>query len=183
MVSKPRLEGETWSLTCPERMIESLGNFRNADRRLQRIGVRGGILFLDDYGHHPTEVRVTLATLKEGWDRRIVRVFQPHRYTRTKALMEEFWHSFNDADVLVITDIYAAGEKRIEGVSADLIAEGVKAYGHRDVLFIDGLDDVPAYLVERLCKGDILITLGAGDVWKVGRKTLKMLEEMRGDEG
>jgi UDP-N-acetylmuramate--alanine ligase len=163
-----------------ERMIASLGRFRNADRRLQLVGDSAGVLIVDDYGHHPTEVRVTLATLKEAWGRRVVCVFQPHRYSRTRALLEDFWHSFNDADVLVITDIYPAGEKPIEGVSADLISEGIKAYGHRDVLFIDGLDDVPAYLVERLQEGDILITLGAGDVWKVARKTLAMLQELKG---
>jgi len=167
----------------PGRMISSLKRFTNADRRLQLIGEESGIMVLDDYGHHPTEVRVTLATLKEGWGRRVVCVFQPHRYTRTKALIEEFWHSFNDADVLVVTDIYPAGEKPIEGVKADLITEGIKAYGHRDVLFIDDLEDVPAYLMERLQKGDILITLGAGDVWKVAGKSLEMLRDMNQGNG
>lgn len=163
----------------PQQMLDSLKHFENADRRLQSIGETAGIMILDDYGHHPTEVRVTLATLKEAWERRVVCVFQPHRFSRTKALLEEFWHSFNDADVLVITEIYPAGEKPLEGVRADLISEGIKAYGHRDVLFIDALEDIPAYLMEILQEGDVLITLGAGDVWKVARKTLAMLKELK----
>ena len=162
----------------PKAMFESLAVFENADRRLQHIGTAGEVMVLDDYGHHPTEIRVTLGTLKEGWGRRVVCVFQPHRFSRTQALMEEFRHSFNDADVLVITDIYPAGEKPIEGVSAEDMAEGINAYGHRDVLYLDELEDIPAYLMERLQPGDILITLGAGDVWKVGRKSLDMLREM-----
>ncbi|HUX06794.1 MAG TPA: UDP-N-acetylmuramate--L-alanine ligase [Acidobacteriota bacterium] len=159
------------------KMLESLARFENADRRLQLIGEAGGVMVLDDYGHHPTEIIATLGTIKEAWNRRIVCVFQPHRYTRVEALMKEFWTSFNESDVLVVTDIYAAGEQPIEGVDAEQMAEGIKGYGHGDVLFIDNLADVPAYLMERLQPGDILVTLGAGDVWKIARKTLAMLEE------
>ena len=160
-----------------ERMIESLARFENADRRMQLVGEVDGISVFDDYGHHPTEIAVTLATLKEGWNRRVVCVFQPHRYSRTQALMEDFWSSFNESDVLVVTDIYAASEKPIPGVSAEDMADGIKSYGHNDVIFIDDLKDIPAYLMERLKPGDMLITLGAGDVWKVGVKTLEMLRE------
>lgn len=160
-----------------EGMFESLERFENADRRMQLIGEAGGVMVIDDYGHHPTEIIATLGTVKEAWGRRIVCVFQPHRYTRVHALMKEFWTSFNESDILVVTDIYPAGEKPIEGIDAEQMAEGIKGYGHGDVLFIDNLDDVPAYLMECLQPGDVLITLGAGDVWKVARKTLTMLEE------
>ncbi len=166
----------------PARMIESLAHFANVDRRLQLVGEADGVLVFDDYGHHPTEIRVTLATLREGWGRRIVCVFQPHRFTRTQALRREFLHSFNDADVLVVTDIYPAGEKPIRGVAAEDLVGGIVAYGHRDVLYIDKLGDIPAYLLERLQPDDILITLGAGDVWKVANGTLEMLRELRGEE-
>jgi UDP-N-acetylmuramate--alanine ligase len=163
-----------------EGILKTFARFENADRRMQLIGEANGVLVMDDYGHHPTEIIATLSTLKEGWGRRVVCVFQPHRFTRVKALMEEFWTAFNESDVLVVTDIYPAGEKPIQGVNAEEMAEGIKAYGHSDVLFIDNLDDVPAYLMERLKPGDILITLGAGNVWKVGRKTLAMLNEEGG---
>jgi UDP-N-acetylmuramate--alanine ligase len=162
----------------PKTMIDSLSHFTNADRRLQNRGEENGVMVLDDYGHHPTEIRVTLATLKQSWNRRVVCVFQPHRYTRVHKLMEDFWTSFNEADVLVVTDIYSAGERPIEGVNAEKIAEGIKSCGHRDLIYIDRLEDVPAYLMERLKEGDILITLGAGDVWKVGVVTLDMIKKM-----
>jgi UDP-N-acetylmuramate--alanine ligase len=162
-----------------EGMVKSLGEFENADRRLQLLGEANGVMVFDDYGHHPTEIILTLETLKEAWRRRVFCVFQPHRYSRSKILMEEFWSSFNEADVLVVTEIYAAGEEPIAGVRAENMADGIISYGHNDVIFIDNLDDIPAYLVERLRPDDILITLGAGDVWKVGEKTLAMLGDER----
>ena len=112
-------------------MIECLKRFENADRRMQLVGEEGGVMVFDDYGHHPTEVGVTLATLKEAWqNRRLVCVFQPHRYTRIKALMQEFWSAFNESDVLVVTDIYAAGEAVIEGIRAEDLAEGIPTPPH-----------------------------------------------------
>jgi UDP-N-acetylmuramate--alanine ligase len=162
----------------PEVMIASLAKFVNADRRLQKKGEVDGILILDDYGHHPTEIRATLKTLKQGWNRRVVCVFQPHRYSRSQALMQDFFTSFNEADVLVVTDIYAAGEEPIPGVHAGTMADGIKACGHRDIIYIDKLADIPAYLMERLQPGDILLTLGAGTVWKAGMATLEMLRDL-----
>ena len=164
----------------PETMIKSMAGFQNADRRMQKRGEVNEVLFLDDYGHHPTEIKATLKTLKQSWNRRIVCIFQPHRYSRCEALMEDFWSSFNDSDVLVVTDIYAASEKPIAGVTAEVMAEGIKSYGHRDSILIDKLEDIPAYLMERLEPGDIVITLGAGNVWKVGVNTYEMYKKELG---
>jgi UDP-N-acetylmuramate--alanine ligase len=150
--------------------------FKGVQRRFQIRGEKGDIVWLDDYGHHPTEIKVTLKTVKEIWQKRVVVVFQPHRYSRTRDLFKEFMTSFNDADVLIITDIYAAGEHTIEGVTAQSFYDGIKEYGHRDVLFMPQLEDVPEKLTGLLREGDILLTLGAGDVWKAGQLLFQMLE-------
>jgi UDP-N-acetylmuramate--alanine ligase len=154
-------------------IASALESFRGADRRFQLKGEVDGVLVIDDYGHHPTEVRATLAAAKTLDDYRIVVVFQPHRYTRTQDLFEEFTHAFYDAHILIVTDIYAAGEDPIEGVSARKLVETVKNYGHRDVTYIDKFDDIVKTLKQRTQSGDLLITLGAGDIWKVGERFLQ----------
>lgn len=159
-------------------MIESLSRFKNADRRMHHRGESNGVMILDDYGHHPTEIKATLETLRKGWNRRVVCVWQPHRYSRSQALKDEFFTSFNEADVLVVTDIYAAGEKPVPGVDGEMLTEGIKGFGHRDVIYIDSAKAIPAYLMERLQPGDILITMGAGSVWRVGTETLELLQDI-----
>src|SRR5712691_1469748 len=155
----------------------ALAGFAGVQRRFQIRGRVAGVTVVDDYGHHPAEIRATLAAAKAGFDCRIVTVFQPHRYTRTHHLRQEFLTAFNQADVLIVMDIYAAGEPPIPGVTAEDLAEGIRAHGHRDVTYF-GSDR--ARLVEHLCEitrpGDLVLTLGAGDVGSLGPELLKRLE-------
>jgi UDP-N-acetylmuramate--alanine ligase len=158
-----------------ETIAEHLSEFQGADRRFQIKGAVAGITVVDDYGHHPTEIRTTLDAVRDGWDGRIVVVFQPHRYTRVRDLREEFECSFYQADLLLITDIYPAGEEPLEGVDADSLAQGIIAHGHRNVVQVPRVEDVPAALRERVQAGDLVITLGAGDVTGVGDRLLEQL--------
>src|ERR671928_1196907 len=134
-----------------EKIVEGLHSFTGAGRRFQAKGEVDDILVVDDYGHHPTEIRATLAAAKLGsGGRRIVVLFQPHRYTRTHDLMQEFARSFNNADVLFITDIYAASEDPIEGVTSEALTAAIKRFGHKDVNYVGGLDNAAAALAERI---------------------------------
>ena len=156
-----------------EKIAAALKDFQNADRRFQVKGEKNGILIVDDYGHHPTEIMATLSAARNACDRRIVAVFQPHRYTRTRALEEEFSRAFYHADVLVVLPIYAASEDPIEGVSAERLVERIKKYGHRDVTYAGSFPAALHAVVQKLRAGDLLITLGAGDVWRIGEDLLQ----------
>jgi UDP-N-acetylmuramate--alanine ligase len=156
---------------------KALAGFAGVQRRFQIRGTAAGVTVVDDYGHHPAEIRATLAAAKAGFDSRVVTVFQPHRYTRTQHLRQEFLTAFNQSDVLVVMDIYAAGEPPIPGVSAADLAEGIRAHGHRNVTYL-GSDR--ARIVEYVCEisrpGDLVVTLGAGDVSHLGPDILRRLE-------
>jgi UDP-N-acetylmuramate--alanine ligase len=155
-----------------ESIAAALGTFQNADRRFQIKGEKDGVLVVDDYGHHPTEIAATLGAARCACERRIVAVFQPHRYTRAQALEEEFARAFYHADVLVVLPIYAAGEEPIPGVTAENLAILIKKHGHRSVTYAPGFKHALELLREKLREGDLLITLGAGDVWKLGEEYL-----------
>jgi UDP-N-acetylmuramate--alanine ligase len=155
----------------------ALKNFSGVQRRFQIKGEVGGIIIIDDYGHHPTEVKATLAAAA-GMERRVVVVFQPHRYTRTQQLLEKFFTAFNQADTLVVMDIYAAGEKPIPGISGQTLYEGIRKYGHKDVTFISDREKIVEHMLSVLKKGDLMITLGAGDVWKLGEQVVERLKQM-----
>jgi len=161
-----------------EQIAEALGSFSGAARRFQHKGEIGGVLVIDDYGHHPTEIRATLAAAKIGSSgRRIVVLFQPHRYSRTHDLMEEFARSFNNADSLFITDIYAASEEPIEGVTAEALTEAIKSFGHKDVHHIGSLESAAPTLRDQVQPGDLVLTLGAGTVSRVSEQLLSLLTE------
>src|SRR6266850_1946242 len=155
---------------------KALAGFSGVQRRFQILGSAGGVRVVDDYGHHPAEIRATLAAAKAGFESRVVTVFQPHRFSRTRHLRDEFLTAFNLADVLLVMDIYAAGEAAIPGVTAEDLADGIRAHGHRDVTYL-GSDRTR--VVEHLCeivrRGDLVITLGAGDVSQLGPELLKRL--------
>ena len=152
----------------------ALENVEGVQRRLEIKGKVDAITVIDDYGHHPTEIKVTLEAIEENWPgRRKVVVFQPHRYSRTRALFDEFSRAFYQSDVLVVMPIYAASEKKIEGISSKKLCEEIKAHGHREVMYADGFKKALAVLKKALQPGDVLLTLGAGDVWKVGTEILK----------
>jgi UDP-N-acetylmuramate--alanine ligase len=156
---------------------KALAGFAGVQRRFQIRGTARGVTVIDDYGHHPAEVRATLAAAKAGFDSRIVTVFQPHRYSRTLHLRQEFLTAFNQADVLVVMDIYAAGETPIPGVSAADLAEGIRAHGHRNVTYL-GSDRmrIVDYVCEISRPGDLVLTLGAGDVSQLGSDILRRLD-------
>jgi UDP-N-acetylmuramate--alanine ligase len=161
-----------------ETIAHGLSNFTGVNRRFQTKGDAGGVLVIDDYGHHPTEIQATLAAAKVGSrGRRMVVMFQPHRYSRTKDLMDEFARSFNNADVVLVSDIYAASEEPLEGVTAEALVEAVKRYGHKNVRYIGALDDAAEALSEEARPGDMVITLGAGNVYRVGEQLVEMLRE------
>lgn len=155
----------------------ALETLQGVHRRLEIKGETKGITIVDDYGHHPTEIKTTLYAVKECWpDRRIVVVFQPHRYTRTKALFNDFTRTFYQSELLLVLPIYSAGEKEIKGIDSIALYEGIKMYGHKEVIYVEGFKKAVSYLKEILKEGDVLITMGAGDVWKVGEAILSELE-------
>jgi UDP-N-acetylmuramate--alanine ligase len=157
-----------------ERIQAALENIAGVQRRLEVKGEKNGVTVVDDYGHHPTEIKMTLDAAKACWpERRVVVVFQPHRYSRTRALLDEFTRAFYQSDVLCVLPIYAAGEDRIAGITGESLCEGIKAHGHKQVVYVESIAAAVAHLRESLVPGDLLLTLGAGDVWKVGAEVLK----------
>ena len=160
-----------------DQIKRALETVEGVQRRLEIKGESNGVTVIDDYGHHPTEIKVTLETIEENWpNRRKVVVFQPHRYSRTRALFDEFSRAFYQSDVLVVLPIYAASEKKIEGVTSQNLCEEIKAHGHKEVIHTDGFKAALSHLKQTLQPGDVLLTLGAGDVWKVGMEVLKMVQ-------
>jgi len=158
-------------------IARSLKEFEGIARRFEIKGEVNDVLVLDDYGHHPAEIGTTLAAAAACWNRRLVVLFQPHRYTRTQKLSDEFGRSFYDADVLMVTGIYAASEAPIEGVSGANIVEAAIRYGHRDASYIEDMDELFARAVEVIRPGDVVVTLGAGDIYKVGDRILTAISE------
>jgi UDP-N-acetylmuramate--alanine ligase len=156
-----------------ETIKEGLTGFAGVQRRLEVKGKVNGITVVDDYGHHPTEIRETLRAAKQVWKKKIIVVFQPHRYTRTKALFHEFLAAFPDADTLIVTDIYAASETPINGVNAATLCEGLHSKGHPDVLYMRDFDAIVDHLLSIAEPSDVIITQGAGSVWKIGEDFLK----------
>ena len=159
----------------PAAIREALEEFAGVERRFQIKGEARGIVVVDDYGHHPAEIRATLDAAKEGFGRRVVVVFQPHRYTRTKYLLRDFSTAFYQADVVIVTEVYAAGEAVIPGVSGRQIAEGALEHGHRNVTFVKDKEAVPDLLLPVLRPGDLVITMGAGDIWQIGEEIMRRL--------
>ena len=160
-----------------EALREALAEFTGVYRRFEIKGEVNGIMVVDDYAHHPTEVRSTLAAARRGWNRRIVAVFQPHTYTRTRDFAKDFATSFADADVLIVTDVYAAREEPIEGITGATIADAARAAGHANVHYVPSLHAVPAALVNLTNKGDMIMTLGAGDIWKLARDLTALVSQ------
>jgi len=161
-----------------DQVCEGLEQFAGVFRRFQLKSDTDDVMVIDDYAHHPTEVQATLSAARGGWkERRIIAVFQPHLYSRTQQLYKEFGSSFFDAEVLVITDVYPSREKPIEGVSGKLIADTAEQFGHRDVHYVPAKEDVPDKLEELVQPGDIIITMGAGDIYEYGEQFVERLEE------
>jgi len=155
--------------------LEQLGGL---GRRLQAKGEAQGVLVLDDYGHHPTEIVATLKTVKECWpERRLVVLFQPHRYSRTRDLLERFAVSFNQAEVLLVAPIYPAGESAVPGVTAERLVQEIKDHGHKEVLLCSRREDVVSTSLSLIRPGDVALTLGAGDIDTMGEELLEALRK------
>ena len=160
-----------------DQTLEALGTLQGVSRRMEVKGTCRDILVLDDYGHHPTEIRATLGAVRESWpDRRLVVVFQPHRYSRTRALFDEFSRAFYHSDVLVILPVYSAGEKEIPGVDSEGLCRAISAHGHKEAVYAADKPAVMDCLKDTLKPNDLLLTLGAGDVWQVGMLVLETWE-------
>ena len=164
---------------------EAIAGFHGVQRRFTVLGQpqhtksgrHGDVMIVDDYGHHPAEIEATLDAAQRGFDRRVVVAFQPHRYTRTQLLFDAFTRAFNKADVLVVTDVYPAGESPIAGATGEALAEAIRAHGHRAVSYVKGRQHVAQALLEIAEPGDIVIALGAGDINASARELLAMLEQ------
>ncbi|MCA1765170.1 MAG: UDP-N-acetylmuramate--L-alanine ligase [Desulfobulbaceae bacterium] len=159
---------------------EALAAFTGVQRRVEIKGEKQGVTVVDDYGHHPTEVKATLSALRDAWPtRRLIVLFQPHRYSRTKGLFKEFCTAFHEADILVMTDIYAAGEEPIEGVTGEALLQATKQHGQRQTYFVAEVDNLAAEVVAMLKPGDVVLTLGAGDIPRAGEQILERLDHVR----
>jgi UDP-N-acetylmuramate--alanine ligase len=154
-------------------VVSSLAQFEGVQRRFEIVEQSSELIMIDDYGHHPVEIKATLKTAKDSWPtKKLIVLFQPHRYSRTKSLMKDFWSAFNDADTLLVIDIFPAGESPIENVHANDIVNGVRDYGHKNTTYIKSQNDLNKCLDQLIKPGDIFMTLGAGDVWKLGKEYL-----------
>jgi UDP-N-acetylmuramate--alanine ligase len=157
------------------RIAAALAQFQGAERRFQLRGEERGIMVVDDYGHHPTEIAAVVSAARAGIDRRLILVFQPHRYTRTSQLMSDFGRALSAADVIVLTDIYGAGEKPIPGITIEALADRVREVSEVPVHLIKALDDVPAGVAAIARAGDLVVTLGAGSIGTVGDRILALV--------
>jgi len=162
-----------------ERVKSGIEKFSGVNRRWEKRGEVKGIAVYDDYAHHPTECRATLAGAKAGWRRRLVCVFQPHLYSRTRDFYEEFGKAFLLSDVLVVTDVYPAREEPIQGITGELIANAAKQFGHKEVYYVPDKKNIPEKLETIVKEKDIVVTMGAGDIWKFGVEFLKVLEKKK----
>jgi len=159
-----------------EGIAEALARVEGVARRMEIKGEMDGITVIDDYGHHPTEIKATLNAIRQSYpERRVVVVFQPHRYSRTQMLFDDFTRAFNQSDMLVVSSIYAASEKPIEGVSGQLLFEGIREHGHKEAHYAEDLEAAVTILQENVVAKDVVVTLGAGNVYEVGESFLNRM--------
>ena len=158
-----------------ETIKETLNHFHGVRRRFEVKAKIDGIWVVDDYAHHPREVEVTLESARNGWGGRIIAVFQPHLFSRTIKLKSRFATAFNEADNVIITDIYPSRESPIPGVTGKIIYEAIKDYGHRNVTYIKNKEDIVTHLKKNTKRGDLVITLGAGDIYRIGEKFISIM--------
>jgi UDP-N-acetylmuramate--alanine ligase len=155
----------------------ALESFQGIHRRFEIVGQEQDTIVVDDYAHNPAKLRAVFGAVRESYNRRIVAIFQPHRYQRVSHLAEEFSKSFYNTDVLIVTSIYGAGEAPIEGVTGENLANAIQARGHRHVIYIPDKDRIVDALMSEIQPNDIVITVGAGDIWQVGRGLLRRLQQ------
>lgn len=160
-----------------EGIAVALASFRGAGRRFQLTGEVDGVKIIDDYAHHPSEIKATLKAAGQIKTGRLISVFQPHRYSRTAILGERFGEAFSEADVIIVSDIYSAGEQPIEGVSADIIISAIEKREGRKVIYLPTRQEIVDYLAQSARPGDMILTLGAGDIWNAGVELVNRLKE------
>jgi UDP-N-acetylmuramate--alanine ligase len=158
------------------RVADALGDFTGIHRRFEIKGEPKGIMIIDDYGHHPVEISATIGAIRESWKRPLIVVFQPHRYSRTRDLFDDFVAAFEGVDRLILTEVYPAGEDPIPGSTAETLYKAIKRKGHLDVEFIPDKSQIVTRLAETLEPGDVALTLGAGDIYKVGEALVEALK-------
>ncbi|RMD99225.1 MAG: UDP-N-acetylmuramate--L-alanine ligase [Deltaproteobacteria bacterium] len=168
--------GQTLGIALPH-ILEGLERFRGVERRFQLRGTEGGVMIVEDYAHHPTEIAATLTAAREGWDRRVVVAFQPHRYTRTRDLFHDFVKAFHEADLLLLTEIYPAGEAPIPGISGRRLFEEIQRHGQKSVHFFPEHEEILDFLTREVRPHDLVFLLGAGDLWRLGGRLLERLRE------
>ncbi|MDE0187114.1 MAG: UDP-N-acetylmuramate--L-alanine ligase [Candidatus Poribacteria bacterium] len=158
-----------------DQLRDALESFQGVHRRFEVIGEANGVIVVDDYAHNPAKLKATFRAARESYNRRIIAVFQPHRYQRVKHLAEEFSKSFFETDVLVVTSIYGAEEAPVEGVTAENLTQAIQAHGHRRAMYIPDKSEVASVLMKIVRPNDIVITVGAGDIWRVGRELMSQM--------
>jgi UDP-N-acetylmuramate--alanine ligase len=161
-----------------ENIIAGLKSYGGVRRRFEIKGIINDIMVVDDYAHHPTEVSATLQAARDGWNRRIIAVFQPHLFSRTKDFYKEFAAAFMDSDVLIITDIYPAREVPIKGINGELVYNSAKSIGHKDVHYVPNLEDIELCLDGLVKSNDMVITIGAGTIWRYGQSYFDHLKNI-----
>lgn len=162
-----------------DKIKEGIEACKGVSRRFERKGFENGILVIDDYAHHPREIEATLKSAREGWKGRIIAVFQPHLYSRTILLKKEFGKAFFQADKVIITDIYPAREEEIPGVSGEIIKDQCKDFGHKDVIYLENIKNIPEYLLPELKEGDMILLLGAGNIYKIADDIIEGIRNKR----
>ena len=173
--------GVALELGIPDGTIQQgFAQFEGVKRRFTKVGEVDGITVIDDYGHHPVEIRAVLSAARESAQGRVIAVMQPHRYSRLGGLMDDFAQAFNDADMVLVTPVYAAGEHPREGVSAEALVEGVKRRGHRSAAVVDDADALAQVLAEAAVPGDLVVCLGAGDITKWAASLAEGIAKARG---
>jgi UDP-N-acetylmuramate--alanine ligase len=160
-----------------EKMKKALSEFKGVSRRFEIKGEIDGVMLADDYAHHPTEIKATLKAARDGYKKRIIAIFQPHLYSRTKDFYKEFGKSFFDSDLLIVTDIYPAREEPIPGITGELIVSKAKEFGHKEVFYIPRKEEIIPFLSKILKENDLVITMGAGDIYKIGENLISELKK------
>lgn len=160
-----------------EKMKKALSEFKGVSRRFEIKGEIDGVMIVDDYAHHPTEIKATLKAARDGYKKRIITIFQPHLYSRTKDFYKEFGKSFFDSDLLIVTDIYPAREEPIPNITGELIVSKAKEFGHKEVFYIPRKEEIIPFLSRILKENDLVITIGAGDIYKIGENLILELKK------
>ena len=160
-----------------EKMKKALSEFKGVSRRFEIKGEIDGVMIADDYAHHPTEIKATLKAARDGYKKRIIAIFQPHLYSRTRDFYKEFGKSFFDSDLLIVTDIYPAREEPIPGITGELIVSKAKEFGHKEVFYISRKEEIIPFLSGILKENDLVITIGAGDIYKAGENLISALKK------